>query len=111
MTSTPHTPGPWTVEPLQGTDGADIAICAPCNGWVVAVIQYDPDIQTVDDPDGDTVIHHPADFANARLIAAAPEMLEALEMIHADDDGDGYISAEGMQKIREVIAKARGTWR
>lgn len=47
---------------------------------------------------------------NARLMAAAPELLAALDMIQEDKDGDGYLSAEGMEKVRLALARARGDW-
>lgn len=72
-----HNAGPWTVEPLQITHGADMAICAPGVG-VIAVIQHDPDIQDCEEPDGETVKWHPADLANALVISEAPAMLGAL---------------------------------
>lgn len=51
--------------------------------------------------------------ANALLIGAAPEMLDAL--IHAEnsaviiDNGDEVVSAEAMAAIRAAIAKATST--
>lgn len=36
------------------------------------------------------------------------ELVEALEGIYTDDDGDGYVSAEGMAEIAALIAKVRG---
>lgn len=44
--------------------------------------------------------------ANARLIAAAPEMFELLETI---DRGGGLIPADIWKQIRDVVVKARGT--
>ena len=57
-----HTPGPWKAERM----GADqLHVIAPKNGSVVAALKWHPVTR---------------DFveANARLIAAAPELLEAL---------------------------------
>ena len=46
------------------------------------------------------------DFANARLIAAAPELLEALKhILKYDDDGLGLI---GATLARAAVAKADG---
>ncbi len=73
-----RTPGGWAVQPYQADHGASLAIVCPDNGYVVATIPFDPEIQTADDPDYDTVIRHPADDANARLLAAAPRLLDAL---------------------------------
>jgi hypothetical protein len=86
-----RTPGPWVIthSPLNGYRVSDKT------GWGVAVVLKDTN-----------------DEANARLIAAAPEMLEALEM--ADelidqlviDNTDNY--AEERAKIRAAIATAKG---
>lgn len=43
--------------------------------------------------------------ANARLIAAAPELLEALQMIM---NGDFYMPKESADAARAAIAKAKG---
>ena len=113
MTQAKHTPGPWHVEPNESTLGADMAICSADNDWIVAVIPHDPDIQTTNDPDGDSVVWHDADHANACLIAAAPEMLAAL------DDAlfalECAINLKGLrslipsaEKARAAIAKAKG---
>lgn len=48
-------------------------------------------------------------LANARLIAAAPEMLEALEEIVSAADGDGWSQLDAdLRKARAAIAKAKG---
>lgn len=87
-----HTPGPWESRdgqvwgPNPHEDG-DILICDTA-------------------PDGDALTEYDAD--NARLIAAAPDLLAALELVNVDKDGDGFICAEGMDQVRAAIAKARG---
>lgn len=63
-----HTPGPWIAEPEEASEHRGIAITAPANGWIVATILPD-DGRAADD----------VDWANAHLIAAAPELLEALK--------------------------------
>ena len=84
MSNTKHTPGPWTYAIGQGlyeqryvidsTPGRALAVCA---GF------------------------EPRNEANARLIAAAPELLEALEAFKAIDAFDGW-----HPKYRDAIAKA-----
>lgn len=74
-----HTPGPWHVDVIYGRD------------------------ESVFDKDGQLVAAHGAFHlitgrANARLIAAAPDMLAALERIYAK---------EGWVWVGDVIAKAR----
>ena len=90
-----HTPGPWKWKTtgyrhLMTTAGADIhdfgCGCCSCTG----------DLSDAD----------------ARLIAAAPELLEALEELYhlIDDahDGDRVFTFELAQKAKAAIAKARG---
>jgi len=67
-----HTPGPWSFK----------------DGFVLAV-------GPVNDPEGEAVAHivdHPLEaFDNARLIAAAPDLLEALKVMWAmyrEDDNE-----------------------
>lgn len=43
---------------------------------------------------------------DARLIAAAPDLLEALSFVMVDGEGDGYICREAMAQVRYAIAKA-----
>lgn len=90
-----HTPGPWAL--AEGSWEIEARV-DPENSETyyapVAVIDVDWSSEIVE--------------ANARLIAAAPDMLAALDMVYTDDDGDGYVSAEGMAFIRAAIAKATG---
>ncbi|HAM74185.1 MAG TPA: hypothetical protein DCQ09_00785 [Alcanivorax sp.] len=102
------TPGPWTAYASQDDrcfyiaqqDGAPFTpdysdVCGlTCNTW-----------------SGE---RHNVQAANARLIAAAPELLEALVMVRdADDDSgkDGFrrIPGAARSKIDRAIAKALNT--
>ena len=88
-----HTPGPWVVthSPLSGYRVSDKT------GWGVAVVLKDTN-----------------DEDNARLIAAAPQMLEALEAVasflHWLDQEQGIHLAGDMPhgNILEVIKAAKG---
>lgn len=66
-----HTPGPWHIEPLQADLGLSIAICKADRG-IIAVIQAPEDDELPE-------FTREEDEANARVIAAAPELLAALE--------------------------------
>ncbi len=83
------TPGPWRVN-KYGSVGAGPYGAEP----IVAKIEpfYGPDIV------------HGDHTANAHLIAAAPEMYEALARIVFDWDGE----PEDMQEAQEALRKARG---
>jgi hypothetical protein len=92
---TKHTPGPW----IAGTyDNSEFRITGP-RGTLpeIAIIPADR-LERVE---------------NARLIAAAPELLAALQrllfVMNQDDDGDFFICAEATRDIktaRAAIAKA-----
>ena len=92
-----HTPGPWTVSPLGSV--VDKRACR------VATPEQMPGINAEEQA------------ANARLIAAAPEMIAALEAIARGsivDTGSNQLGCvrldmQAMQAIaRSVIAKAKG---
>lgn len=82
-----HTLGPWMIDESHG-------ITIVSNDWVIGRVTY-----------GCTAKQKGTAFANARLIAAAPEMLAALELAqkligHSEDMGSQFIA--------NVIAKAKG---
>jgi len=83
-----HTPGPWRVDYATGIRGADEKVVA----YVLSDASIDP-------------------APDARLIAAAPELLEALEMLLTVEPN--YFSADAYERslwenARETIAKATG---
>jgi hypothetical protein len=82
-----YTPGPW--EASFGDDGAVIS-----NGCVtVANIPLDADRYS----------------ANARLIAAAPDLLAALELCERSlEERNTELETHAAKKAREAIAKAKG---
>jgi hypothetical protein len=65
-----HTPGPWTVEPLQWDHGTSIAIVADNGAIICTIAPRNED----DEPDMSNAVRGPHDEANALLIAAAPKM-------------------------------------
>ncbi|WP_139384302.1 hypothetical protein [Bosea thiooxidans] len=93
MSEAKHTPGPWRAE-LQTTNyrsGAKtLCITKDCDTGVAQTIAQ--------------IVGIDARQANARLIAAAPELLEALEDI-CDTLGECGMTV----KARAAIAKATGS--
>jgi len=90
MTETKHTPGPWDCEEFVVT--AD-DVGEPCYAYF---------------SDGERI---PTTKANARLIAAAPELLEALELMRRVGDDKFSLRTEWVKAVEQVdaaIAKARG---
>ena len=94
-----HTPGPWQAIGTDPAEGGD---------WFWIMAQPNPamrgftkEIGTVSGSQAD-----PMQAANARLIAAAPDLLEALEAFIAGADA-GHVSVEVDRTARAAIAKAR----
>ena len=94
--STKHTPGPWTMHP-RFDDGAEVRALAPVAWCSVA---------STHGASGSQVIDVAEARANARLIAAAPDLLEALEDIARGDYSDPLCMKTPEQRAREAIAKA-----
>lgn len=87
-----HTPGPWGID---RDDRGVIDSIGPVTWW--AKYAADGGLDASD--------------ADARLIAAAPELLEALLYIVNDTPtpgGDAELTAEGYNRACAVIAKAEG---
>ena len=104
---TQHTPGPWLVETrkhvyaIKDTKGQDLTY-------------QDTEPQT----DGGSVTSRGRSenetLANAHLIAAAPELLSALETCVSELNQIAFIqkdklAAEAIQKAHAAIAKAKGS--
>lgn len=91
-TTTTHTPGPWTL-----TNSGDIAFSASA-GFAPSTWGN----------------RSPLSEADARLIAAAPELLDALKTLvdnlheaQEDTNADGEVYSD-IQHARHIIAKATG---
>ncbi len=106
--SAAHTPGPWDV--VEATEH---------HGWYVTSVFGNTicDLYCMTRPDLPATINggasrpvpfmHEMDGPNARLIAAAPDLLEALELLTGGLPS-GAMFSERMAKARAAIAKARG---
>ncbi len=97
MSKQKHTPGPWTHKP-RARDGHVDIICKGCAEFIQVGCPH------VERPILDYA-HENTQTANARLIAAAPELLAALQMVV---DRGGQLSYEDGQTITKAIAKATG---
>lgn len=97
--STKHTPGPWTVNPHfnHGAEVRSLASVAWCS------------VASTHGASGSQVIDVAEARANARLIAAAPDLLEALEAAHGYLVMMGTDHADHIRGVcRAAIAKAKG---
>jgi hypothetical protein len=108
-----HTPGPWTYANVAGKDGQrpKITTVAYCGDFVIGLAsEYPGGYYRDGDPSGD-------EESDARLIAAAPDLLEALDEAQywvnqymdqndCDIDDEDLDVSRCMRKIRAAIAKA-----
>lgn len=86
-----HTPGPWRVGIT--TDSDEIEVVSDARPYVCMALPGALDGVTE---------------ANARLIAAAPELLEAVERLVCVFGGDEYEHFGSIAYARAIIAKATG---
>ena len=90
--SAAHTPGPWRVNSMTRIEAPDFGLIASVRGDLI----------------------EPTTTGNTRLIAAAPDLLEALEGVTRTLEAFAYTTqlgrsqTERLEKARAVIAKARG---
>jgi hypothetical protein len=107
-----HTPGPWTVgaRGKYGTHNANIIFSNGGEGSVATVygLPMHTNLEEVDPK-------YAEGMANARLIAAAPELLEALREAYGYVDcipetaaGGDDAAIELARRLRAAIAKATG---
>lgn len=114
-----HTPGPWSYRPMKYDDWGYVRGAEEADGFQPFICQAKDSRKT--DKDENIARQNGTDpwEANARLIAAAPELLEALEEIRdmlwsRPDISDrlrplmGFAEEATNQKAAAAIAKARG---
>lgn len=108
MSESKHTPGPWIFEPTEvgGGPWPHYGLINGRDGGPVPIhIVLDPKLDVEDDYEAQ---------ANARLVAAAPELLEALQaIIQRENDfnrwGQGTLIGDSVaDNARRAIAKATG---
>jgi len=97
-----HTPGPWNIVGGNENERTDIVKIGP--GYVSHIAHLHD--QWLCDEHGGTA------FANARLIIAAPKLLEALEWCIGQMEFDGFIPEwpevdAAWGKARAILAKAQ----
>lgn len=115
--NTKHTPGPWNIAPKTAT----YKLCVPDDlaaGLKAAGIQIEFQALSVGTAKSGSAAIIPLDesnIENARLIAAAPELLEALQGMIENDGGkcskryNAFKLFDAREAAREAIAKATGS--
>lgn len=99
MSAAQHTPGPWSASKIE--DRAAFNIFTP--GRCSALLTLEPGKYDGADPRTSNV------EADARLIAAAPELLEALQVaVEITDRSSAELVRAMHLKVKDAIAKATG---
>jgi hypothetical protein len=105
MSDANHTPGPWKFWPTHWAGGSDSHKIDGKNTIWIETEKGDEIARVVPE----RIYTNPTVMANARLIAAAPELFDALELaleiIEATGPGSYPVAEE---QIRAAIAKAKG---
>ncbi len=99
---TKHTPGPWLAA-AKPSSRVGLPIVSTVNGRSIAGVTFFML--------GEAFSNHDKESdANARLIAAAPELLEALDaLLNGDHPNRQYVNGHpAAAKARAAIAKATG---
>jgi len=101
-----HTPGPWRLSEELGDKNGNYADSA--RRWTIdapgkrAAMSISEAWKSKDNPDIWDEVR-----ANAKIMAAAPELLDALEMVLIASEDGGDINDIDFEQIREAIAKAK----
>ena len=104
-TTTQHTSGPWKVEAwdYDQANPPRRELVIQNEKYAIAKLAWD------EGHSNPYIIEHDTALANARLIAAAPELLEALEAC-ITDDANGTLNTgqrkRRLEKIDEIAKKA-----
>jgi hypothetical protein len=99
-----HTPGPWTCLPAFD-DGCYLIQQAQKEQKIWVDEGY---IESNNEGYRQSEVVFHRSVANARLIAAAPELLEALTHILSEYDAPNSLNDAAFRKARAAIAKATG---
>jgi hypothetical protein len=110
-----HTPGPWRHTPTHwgGAKGGNVLCIEPCGGPAQITKICDMSMHnTFTQESGKVDILGPTeeDYANARLIATAPELLEVLEsLVDVFAPPQRALSTDCLlDRARKLILKAKG---
>ena len=102
MSERKHTPGPWIARRATGEDNCIATLASNSRGGIPTCLW---EIL----PEAGHAMTTRQQAANARLIATAPELLDALTDLVGGCGKEGDLfSSEAMEKARAAIAKAEG---
>ncbi len=99
--SAQHTPGPWSVEDPMESELSIVEANKPTHEWKFIATIY---LRQGKDPDE---FPHAISEANARLIAAAPDLLEACELVIGSMPAPDEFALEVKRRVKLAIAKAK----
>lgn len=108
-----HTPGPWSILPITSKYGftSDVRTVVAGNFQVCDCVGLTPN---ADEEGGDEYASAEVNLANARAIAALPELIKACELLIAQYDAvsdfkiGGALTNEPFLKIKAILNQATG---
>tara|TARA_B100002019_G_C20844233_1_gene391442 strand:- start:5 stop:373 length:369 start_codon:yes stop_codon:yes gene_type:complete len=109
-----HTPGPWHAWYCKEneTGGGIFQDTNAESQRMICRMAKEKRVIHKDKRKSDDFVHSAEDEANARLIAAAPEMYEMCKLLEECmeniDGRDGWDASYELAKVREVLAKVEG---
>jgi hypothetical protein len=104
---TEHTPAPWTISETFGAIDGEDDISIEHEGFPLATVRGTNDMSCMEDdeiPETNRMV-----IANARLIAAAPKLLEALEKFTLLNPEHYKDLAGFIMNAKEAIKEATGS--
>ena len=96
-----HTPGPWKIQKFEKPETVRFKVLAKKGRRWASVLTGNKKST------GDLLMSEPQAEANARLIAASPDLLEALQAV-LNNCLDSQGLADAHKQARAAIAKATG---
>lgn len=116
---TEFTPGPWIIDTINGEPDGQQDTVIEYQGFPICRVRGTDDMSCIDVEDEEKIASEC--IANARLIAAAPSLLEALESVlrlrrlieytditNAEHEGEAIALNQMIYKAEQAIQLARG---
>ena len=105
-----HTPGPWHAWYCKEneTGGGIFQDTNAESQRMICRMAKEKRVIHKDKRKSDDFVHSAEDEANARLIAAAPELLEQCKLLERMLVTTGHHSSNRLAKVREILAKVEG---
>lgn len=99
-----HTPGPWIISELNDAIDGEENILIEHEGFPLAEVRGSNDMSCIDEDDLSTI--NTEVIANAKLIAAAPDLLKVVQDFMKDWETGARCQYSIYESAKEAIQKA-----